>query len=202
MNYLSNRSQVTKYNGAVSNSGVVTVGVPQGSILGPLLFIIYLNDMPQVVHCCKVSCYADDTAIYTSGPTVSAIQADLQDDLSRIALWLKGNKLSLNVNKSKVMCFSSQYYRPATDIVLYIDGAQLEQVEQYKYLGMILDNRLNFADHIDRLVKKSRQRIGGIGRVRKYITKDIALILYKAMVVPLFDFGDIIYMFASQDNLA
>ena len=67
-------------------------------------------------------------------------------------------------------------------------------------MGKILDKRLNFGDHIDRLVKKARQRIGGIGRVPKYITRQIALTLYKAMVVPLFDFGAIIYMFASQDN--
>ena len=143
-NYLSNRVQKVKFNGAISESKSISVGVPQGSILGPLLFIIYLNDLPAVIHNCKVSCYADDTAIYVSGPNCETVQSDLQEDLNRIAFWLKGNKLSLNVTKTKVLCFATQHYRNSTNLVLNIDGSVLEQVTSYKYLGMISDQKLSF----------------------------------------------------------
>ena len=201
-NYLSNRVQKVKFNSAVSDAKSISVGVPQCSILGPLLFIIYLNDLPLSIHNCKVSCYADDTALYTSGPDCETVCENLQDDLNRVSYWLKGNRLSLNVTKTKTLCFSTQHYRHGTNLNLNIDGTPLEQVSSYKYLGMVLDNRLNFNLHIDRLVKKSRQRIGCVGRVRKYITKSIALTLYKSMVLPLFDFGDILYSTSSQDSLA
>ena len=133
-----------------------------------------------------MSCYADDTAIYVSGPDNISVQTDLQEDMTRVAFWLKGNKLSLNVNEIKVLCFSTQHYCHCTDLALSMDGFPLEQVQSYKYLGMILDYRLNFSEHIERMVKKSRQRIGcvGRGRVRKFISKSLALTLYKAMVLP------------------
>ncbi len=147
-------------------------------------------------------CYADDTALYVSGPDSETVCESLQDDLNRVAFWLKGNRLSLNIDKTKVLCFATQHYRHNTVLNLNIDGNPLGQVDSYKYLGVILDNRLNFNLHIEKLVKKSRQRIGCVGRVRKFITKNIALTLYKSMVLPLFDFGDILYSSASQDSLA
>ena len=107
-NYLSNRKQVTRYKNAISDPGVVSVGVPQGSILGPLLFIIYLNDLPLIVRNLTVSCYADDTAIYFSDKYVESITRTLEEDLTCIDYWLKANKLSLNVNKTQCMCFSTQ----------------------------------------------------------------------------------------------
>ena len=181
------RKQVTRYKDALSEPGVVPVGVPQGSILGPLLFIIYLNDLPLVVRNLTVSCYADDTAIYYSDQDVDVITRNLEEDLGCIDYWLKANKLSLNVNKTQAMCFATQYYRQDTRLNVTLRNRPIEQVEQYKYLGIILDPKLNFTAHIDRVVKKSRQWIGCIGRVRPFITKSTAMILYKSGRVRLSD---------------
>ena len=108
---MSNRVQKVKFNEAVSDPKGISIGVPQGSILGPLLFIIYLNDLPLVIHNCKVSCYADDTAIYVSGPDCNTVRGDLQEGLTRVAFWLKGNKLSLDVTKTKVLCGKTKHFR-------------------------------------------------------------------------------------------
>ena len=87
----------------------------------------------------EVSCYADDTAIYCSASDVNVITRNLQEDLDLVAYWLKCNKLSLNTDKTKIMCFSTQYFRRDTTINIYINNTQLEQVMSYKYLGLILD---------------------------------------------------------------
>ena len=99
-NYLIDRAQVTKYRGGVSSPGIITCGVPQGSIMGPLMFILYINDLPLVIHNCHVSMYADDTVLYYSGPTIEEVQSKLQEDLDNIYNWSRCNKLSLNVAKT------------------------------------------------------------------------------------------------------
>ncbi len=188
-NYLGFRKQATKCNGVISSLLSVNIGVPQGSILGPLLFIIYLNDMPLSIRNCIISCYADGTAIYLSGPTVNDIRTSLMEDMQCIAYWLKANKLSLNVAKTQSLCFASQYYRHDTALNILIDKQQILQVNSYKYLGIVLDSKLSFNEHIERLTKKSKQRIGSICRVRNYISRNVALTFYKAIVLPLLDFG-------------
>ncbi len=100
------------------------------------------------------------------------------------------------------MCFSTQYYRRDTTINIYIGNILLEQVSSYKYLGLTVDNRLNFMEHVANVTKKGRQQIGCIGRARKFITKNTALTRYKSMVLPLMDFGDILFANAPQDSLA
>ncbi len=89
----------------------MTCGVPQGSILGPLLFIVYINDLPQSVFNSNISMYADDTVIYCRGESRDAARLNLMDDLSRVELWLNANRLSLNVSKTKCMLFSPRFYR-------------------------------------------------------------------------------------------
>ena len=103
--------------------------------------------------------------------------------------------------KTKSMVFRTQYYTGSTEMHLNIDQAPLEQVHTFKYLGIWLDEKLNFNLHIEKLCNKTRRRLGAISRVRKYVTRDIALSLYKSLVVPHFDFGDIIYVHTSNDNL-
>ena len=101
--YLANRSQVVNFKGSLSDQGYVEYGVPQGSILGPLLFIIYINDITNVIEHCKVVLYTDDTAIFFSDKLLSNVQKYLQIDMSNVSTWLRQNKLTLNVTKTKCM---------------------------------------------------------------------------------------------------
>ena len=106
--YLQNRTQKTKVNGYLSGNRIMTHGVPQGSILGPLLFIIYINDLNSYLTKTKTSLYADDTAIYCSSSSIIDIVLSLRIDLTSVNEWLRANKLTLNVSKTKYMFMGSK----------------------------------------------------------------------------------------------
>ena len=131
-NYFTNRTHVVSANGAVSTTQPISCGVPQGSILGPLLFTLYVNDLSSVAVHGKVVLYADDTAIFVSGKNIEDIQGKLNSDLERISAWLYANKLTLNANKTKTMLFGTNQRL-----------ARLEQVPCFKYLGLHFVPRAN-----------------------------------------------------------
>ena len=137
-----------------------------------------------------------------NGDTVQSVQVKLQEDLTRIEHWLAANKLTLNVKKTKSMTFCTPYFRGDTSLNLLMGGENIEQVSKFKYLGIWLEPRLTFNYHVESVCKKSKMRLGAIGRTKKYITKDICLSLYKSLVLPHLDYADIIYMHTSAENLA
>ena len=105
--YLENRRQYCKVNGKVSKTEVVNCGVPQGSCLGPLLFLVYINDLPNCLEKSNVSMYADDTCLYYSSDSADAMNHAINADLTALKGWLEGNKLSLNVAKTEAMVIGS-----------------------------------------------------------------------------------------------
>ena len=105
--FLSGRSQVTVYNHAQSDTSYVSIGVAQGSILGPLLFLIYVNDMPNILETCQVTLFANNTVLYCSSKCSDILQQKLNSDLSRVCNWLKVNHLTINIEKSKFMLIGS-----------------------------------------------------------------------------------------------
>ena len=109
--YLSNRKQFCRVNGVDSNIKNIDVGVPQGSCLGPLLFLVYINDLPCIAKNSKVSMYADDTSIYHSSKDITQLNKALNEELIRLDRWLKGNKLSLNVTKMRSMLITKKQKR-------------------------------------------------------------------------------------------
>ena len=106
--YLTNRKQFCRVNGVDSEIGDIEVGVPQGSYLGPLLFLIYINDLPQAVRYSKVSMYADDTSLCCQSPDLTRLNEAINSDLRKLDSWLQGNKLSLNVAKTHSMLISTK----------------------------------------------------------------------------------------------
>ena len=106
--YLNGRQQCCKMNGHISKIESIQYGVPQGSCLGPLLFLMYINDLPLSLDNAKVTMYADDTSISYSSKPVDAINPAINDDLSNLRLWLEGNKLSLNISKTQAMLIGSR----------------------------------------------------------------------------------------------
>ena len=126
--YLSSRMQRVCLQGSSSGWGLVLAGVPQGSILGPLLFSIYVNNLPAVVHNCQLSMYADDMEIHCSNADLSVAQYDLQNDLNSIHLWLQTNRLSLNVGKSHVMLIGSRQKLQNHELCITVGSTQLSRV--------------------------------------------------------------------------
>ena len=201
-NYLIGCQQRVNHGGITSESMNISYGVPQGSILGPLLFIFFMNDLPQCIKECKIGLYADDTVLIYAAKTASDVKLILQQDLALVSNWLKHNRLHLNVKKTKWSFIGThQKLARAQDMDLSINGQPLVKVDEYKYLGMYFDKNLNWHFHIDKMCSKISQRTGLLKRVKYFVPNQTLKMLYNALVLPLFDYGNVIYSTTDQTYL-
>ena len=201
--YLTNRKQCTQVNGCYSKSNFITCGVPQGSILGPLLFLIYVNDIVHESRHTAIYLYADDTVLLSKSKSIANARTDMQNDLNSIMLWCERNKLSLNVKKTKNMLFGTRHRLKNTRCgKISINNTDLEIVNQYKYLGIILDSHLSYAKHLNNVVRMVSHKINLLGRVRQYLNYNASILVYKTMILPYFDYGDILFMNTNQALLS
>ena len=155
--YLHSRRQRVSFQGYLSESLIMEKGVPQGSSLGPLLFSIFINDLPQICSDCLIHLYADDTVIYASNASISRIQSTLQSNFNAIQLWFHSNHLLLNKKKSYSMLFPTRSATLNQDnnlLLKFLDDTPLVKVDELKYLGLVLDSQLSFRRHIHSVVNK------------------------------------------------
>ena len=190
--YLDDRRQVVSVDGLQSEELGVECGVPQGSILGPLLFSLYINDITHAASKCKIILYADDTAIYFSHENAAEIQLALREDFNAVSEWLELNKLTLNASKTKCMFFgTASMLARASPLVLSHRGCTIEHVSIFKYLGVTLDSELKFDSHLSSLCKKISSRIGVLGRIRRYLPLKHRIMIFNAIILPHFDYASI-----------
>ena len=159
--YLENRTQFVSGTGLQSDTTNTEVGVPQGSVLSPLLFLIHLNDFERATNF-KIINFADDSLLYKSFDSTDNIEHILNKELINVDSWLTNNHLKINTKKTKFMFFSpnTKLWNKADNITLKINNNILEEVNNYKYLGLIIDNKLNWKHHIDSLHTKLSRTIG------------------------------------------
>ena len=192
--YLSNRKQCCKVNGKLSDLGEVTCGVPQGSCLGPLLFIIYINDLPLSIKHSQVNMYADDTSLSFSSNSISTINEKVNEDLECLNTWLAGNKLSLNVAKTNSIVIGSR--KKVKDIQrtsaikpsLVIRDEEISMIEHTKYLGVHVDQYLSWDAHNAEMIKKISRALGMIRHAKQYLPLSVLQTMYRSMVEPYFRF--------------
>ena len=181
--YLSHRTQFVTYNDEKSSTLPTTCGVPQGSILGPILFLIYINDLVSV---CKYSLpflFADDTNLFTSGKVLSDLITKVNEELSNISVWLKVNKLSLNVKKTHFLIFSNKREKFDT-VEITIDDKVINQEHSTKFLGVFIDDKLNWKRHIEHISKKLSRGIGVLCKARKMLNLCSLKTLYYSFIYP------------------
>ena len=146
---------------------MVAGGIPQGSALGPLLFLVYMNDLSSQLFCGCLLQYADDTALICSGPTLNVVHQQLSDDLTRLLSWVKQSKMQLNIEKSSIMWFQPRSLSHVSPPNVVVDGAPLRIVSSQKYLGVIFDNRLDWSAHVAAVCKKVSFYLFWINSYRK-----------------------------------
>ena len=174
--------------------GNVTAGVPQGSILGPLFFLVYINDLTENLRCI-VKLFADDTSLFTVVHDPDDAALDMNHDLNLIRLWAHNWRMSFNPDPAKQVVevtFSRKIITVDHPQILFNDTPVIK-VEEHKHLGIALDSRLSFARHIHAMITKSRQGIGMLRFLSKYLPRQSLNELYKLYLRPHLDYGDVIY---------
>ena len=200
-NYLHKRVQRTFANNALSST-ISVCGVPQGSILGPLFFILYVNDVKQYINDVNIGLYADDTVLYSKNANWLQAQEDLQRMINCFVDWTEKNELTINSQKTKFMVFGSRSkVKRAKNATLTIKTSHILQVPSFKYLGFTLDPVLSFSNHISSLMNVISHKSYIIGKIRRFISEHSAICIYKAMLLPYFDYADIVYDKAKQTDL-
>ena len=182
-NWLCHRSMSVVVEGKTSSPVPVTSGVPQGSVLGPLLFILFINDLPTVVKHASVRLYADDTLLYCRINSISDCNK-LQKDLDSLADWVKVNQLMLNASK----CVSASFNPVSFRFSYSVDGRGLESVNSFKYLGVTLSSSCNFNEHITSIANKACRTLYMLMRAIKMNYK-IKAITYKTIVRPILEYA-------------
>ena len=190
--YLFNRNQRVQYDNFLSSEEKVFCGVPQGSIIGPLLFVLFYNDFPSCLKHAQCIIYADDTVIYVPGKDIFIIQTRLSADMDRISSWCIKNELILNLKKGKTeaMLFGTSKKLAMQSDTLHITFAyeNINYTTSYKYLGIEVDPTLNLNSYLDKTYKKSTGRLKILYKIRPYIDSKCAKVLYQSMILPLFTY--------------
>ena len=182
--YLHNRSQYVCYNNNSSSLLPISCGVPQGSILGPLLFIIYINDLCNVSNILKFFLFADDTNIFYSCNDIKEAERILNENITLLSRWFRINKLSLNLSKTKFMVFMGKLRSNVETIELKVDHIVIERVTETNFLGVVIDDKLSWQSHIRQIERKIAKNIGIIFRVRDLLESNKLYILYCSLILP------------------
>ena len=180
--YLSGRHQFVDYNDAKSETKSVSIGVPQGSILGPLLFLIYINDLPSVTPIFHMLMYTDDMTLYCNLNGVNS-EGKINNELSRISEWLSSDKLSLNIKKTKFMVFHTPQRR-VNYPVLKLNNVNIKRVSQFNFLGVVINSTLKWDKHIAHISLKISRATGVIFRLSRIYHREILLTLYNTLILP------------------
>ena len=175
----------------MSDKRTITCGVPQGTNLAPLLFLLYINDLPNCLEMTNASMFADDTSLSCNGVSSADIEGKLNHDLEKVHAWLTANKLTLNSNKSEYMIIGSRQKLNSIDATttnISIAGEQITRVKSTESLGIIIDEQLKWHEHNNKQCKTISARIGMLRRSRDFVTQDVLITMYNSLVLPHFTY--------------
>ena len=200
--YLSNRSQYVYLNNTNSDSKIIKSGVPQGSVLGPLFFILYINDLPLHLHKdTHNNLFADDASIYAIHSDIKNVEHSLQNSLDKTKIWCDKNSMVIHPEKTKSMIVTTRQKRQNVrpKLKLKLENKNIEEVKSHKMLGVIIDSELNWNQHVGNLIKKISKNIFLLTKLKKYTTTDHLKLFFNAHIVSHINYASTLYDGCSKD---
>ena len=201
--YFMNRRQVCAINGKLSDEKQINCGVPQGSNLGPFLFLLYINDLPNCLETTNARLFADDTTLLATGLNTVEVEAKLNHDLLNVDQWLKANKSTLNEGKTEFMIVGSRQRVPSFEQgpLIKLGDKVIKRVPHKKTLGIILDEQLKWDKHIEEQSKMISKSIALLRRAKPFLPRHALEKMYNASVVPYFYYCSTVWYDGSISNL-
>ena len=187
--YLTDRKQYVFYNGVTSEVKSITCGVPQGSVLGPLLFLIYINDLPNISEKLNFFLFAHDTNIYYESTDLAELEKTVNDELKKLSLWLNLNRLALNVGKTNFVIFRSPQKSSNRNVTLLMNRKALQQKDHVKYLGVLIDEHLTWKYHINQVALKISRGIGILAKLKPFLKENLLRSVYFSLVYSYLSYG-------------
>ena len=191
--YLKDRQQFVSINGYNSECASMPIGVPQGSVLGPLLFLLYINDLNLAIKYCKVYHFADDTNLLYTNNSIKKLNKMLNKDLKNLTNWLNANKISLNVDKTEMILFKPIKKPLDCQLKLKLNGKRLYQTSSVKYLGIKIDQYLNWQDHINNIAIKLNKANAMLYKVRQFVNEKTLISIYHAIFDSHLNYASIVW---------
>ena len=182
------RKQYVSVDGIQSEIESITYGVAQGSILGPLLFLLYINDLNNSVNCLP-RLFADDTCLIIDSPNLASLEIEMNKDLTNVYNWSIANKLSLNPSKSNHLIISPKQNILSPHVTLIVNNLPILSCDKAKYLGVFIDLRLNFHSHIKSVENKVARSVGILSKLKHFLPSNSLLKLYYAFIHPHLLYG-------------
>lgn len=189
--YLANRKQFVKLGDSCSSSLYIPCGVPQGSVLGPKFFTLYINDICNVSNILKLVLFADDTNIFLADISLEKLLDNVKNEMSKLQSWFISNKLSLNLSKTKYIIFGNKHV--SMDIKFLLDGKTIERVKETKFLGVTIDEKINWKAHIKMVHSKVARSIGVISKVKHSLDTKSLQLLYYSLVTPYLNYCAVVW---------
>jgi len=205
--YLSERTQHVYINNVLSEPGTIRCGVPQGSILGPLLFILFINDLPLVLRdsISSTDLYADDTTLSDIQNTKHELEISLQNALNKLDNWCTCNGMVVNTGKTKILLISTRKKRTKLDsdeLCLTWKDKRLQMVCHDSLLGVLVDNNLSWTEHIKHISKKVNSSLWLLSRIRHFLLERHRKLFYNSYIQPYLDYCNTVWGNSNDKNLA
>lgn len=200
--YIHDRHQVMDSGKGMTEPAIIKSGVPQGSILGPTLFLMFINDLPLFMERCDADCYADDTTVHTHAKTKIEVENKLQHDGNNSKSWSLQNKMIIHCDKTTCMLLGTRHLTQQTDhLNISLDGNIIKTVTSQKLLGVHIDENLLWTTHIDYLCTTITSKISLLRQLSSYIPTKAQKMFYQGYILPLIDYGSITWGSTSGSNL-
>ena len=196
--FLEYRTQFVEINGYKSKMKIIKCGVPQGSTLGPLLFLLFINDLFTVFNNGIVFNFADDTSILFCGKTFDSLQKLINSETEILADWLKANELSINESKTKVLVFRPSSIKTPDTFHIKINNCKIFCSKKVTYVGVQIDEHLSWKEHIDSLCIKLSQCVGILSKLRYYASTETCLSVYFALFHSYLTYSCLVWKFANK----